>query len=235
MKTIKFIFILSTMIIINSCTERNTLVDEPPILTEGGFYPFYLYLPLWFSVQDISGNDLVKLFGSDWWLDDSNPSGDTPLDNSVNTDLYTIEYVYPVPKMNPLYYLQEEIELINGVPTIIWDDQEPHFGVFKDEETYYFTFLAMSNKKYDDEVFPPADKIIFKLSCPSIFGDNEVYEIITYWEQLIIEDVPEQDYYKCNKIEFDGKEINFQRIPINAIGKNDSFCYSLATLILDKK
>jgi len=256
MKTIQYYFIILTMLIINCCSTPSemTVLNKDPIMEViidnssensdlddsqddiiiDSHYPFYYYEPLWFRVQDDLGNDLIKRIGSDWWLSDSNPTGDPSLDGTVNPNLYSIEYVYPFPKMSPFYYLQEEIEFINETPCVIWDEYVPIFYIFIDKDVFYMGFSAKSMKYYDGDL-PPAGKIIFKLNCPSIFGDNKVYEIITYWEQLTIDGFSNSDSFKCVRIEFCGQEINFQRIPDYDTDKNDFYSHSVATIILNLK
>lgn len=44
-------------------------------------------------------------------------------------------------------------------------------------------------------------KLTYKLKCPYIFGDEEIHELVTYWE------LSENIYAKCYRIEFEGQEI----------------------------
>lgn len=62
-------------------------------------------------------------------------------------------------------------------------------------------------------------KLIYKLRCPYVFGDEEVHELVTYW------DLSEKIYAKCYRIEFEGQEIIPQTL--------ENEYYSLGVIRLD--
>ena len=235
MKTIRLICMFLTVLLISSCNSHgdmnendngtdlnDSIIDSP--------YPFYEYEPLRFSVQDTFGEDLLKRIGTNWWGPDSNPA-DTSFDGSVNRDLYTLDVVYPDPRMNPYYSVDRQYETIDGIPDIIiHSEYVPLLSIIIEENCYYMCMRAQSNN-YGSIL--PAEKIVFKLRCPILFGDNGEYMIITYWEKLEIEGVSISDRFKCKCIEFEGKEINFQRIP--EYETDERYCHTLATIILKEK
>ena len=215
-------------------TDDNDFKNGQEVPIDDSPWPFYDYESLSISVQDAYGNDLIKKIGSDWWRPEDNP-GPVFSVYIANSALYTLELVYPDPKMNPFYYLQEEIELINGLPRVIHTETGPLLSIFTDkyhlnEDNHYLFFLFSSNKYYG-EPLPPAKKIIIKLNCPILFGDNKDYEIVTYWEQWMMDGIPY--LFKCMKIEFDGEEIDFQRIPV--IPTDERYGRSYATIILKEQ
>jgi len=53
---------------------------------------------------------------------------------------------------------------------------------------------------------PDMKKIIYRLSCPYVFGDEKVRELATYWNVPKITKSETQFYAECYRIEFEGKE-----------------------------
>ena len=53
-----------------------------------------------------------------------------------------------------------------------------------------------------DECPHPAEMLTFKLSCPSVFDNDIVHEIVTYWK----ESKKATGIRLCYRIELDGKE-----------------------------
>ena len=52
----------------------------------------------------------------------------------------------------------------------------------------------------------PQDKLTYQITCPYIFGDDEVHTITTYWKEL--GDKIQNTYFgECYKVEFDGQTI----------------------------
>ena len=54
---------------------------------------------------------------------------------------------------------------------------------------------------YRDKKDNNVRKLTYKLKCPHIFGDEETYEFVSYWE------LTDEKYAKCYLIEFNGREI----------------------------
>ena len=77
------------------------------------------------------------------------------------------------------------------------------------------------NSRLDTDCCSTDRKIIFKLTCPSLFGDENSHEIVTQWNESDVEHA-----MKCYRIVFDGKEIS---------GINEFFPYKYMTnVILDR-
>jgi len=176
-------------------------------------YDYYLYL----SVQDASGNDLVKEI--DWAY--------TPNGGRVEPDVYTLDVVYPDKYMD-IVWTQNNVRIKGVIP----DPMYYELG-YATKDTYttggpigdYACLLfhpQFTHCTFYDKKLPPADKIIYQLKCPYIFGDDKVYEIVTYWKPT------GKREQTCYRMEFDGKEFT----EITYAGNHNQF--SFATVVLDR-
>ena len=68
------------------------------------------------------------------------------------------------------------------------------------DDRYYLWFSTFT---YNREC-PYAKWITFKMSCPFIFGDDQVHEIVTFWRE--IETFRHIYSYQCNRVEVDSVE-----------------------------
>jgi hypothetical protein len=69
------------------------------------------------------------------------------------------------------------------------------------------------------------DKIIYTLTCPHIFGDEEPHEIVTYWRPSSNGDDLEA---VCYRVECDGKEFTDNI----SYGRSEA---SYVTIVLDRE
>ena len=152
------------LVILCSCTT-----DKGPSL------PFFHYI-LRLSILDASGNDLVKGIVCNAW--DSEKGQMSELDSdfgSVKPDLYKLEVVFPEPWMD-VYHR-------TPTPGAILDRIVPTLAVHIIDD-YYYLYLETSSDRYDDkERSRAAEMLTFKLTCPYIFGNNAIHEIVTYWKE----------------------------------------------------
>lgn len=176
--------------------------------------PFYQYI-LRINVQDASGNDLVKGIGWDWWQSDVVPEEEATA-GGVNRELYSLEVIYPEPCMDTY--------LLHYSAGGIMDDLFPTLGIFKKDDNYYLVFDEFS---YNGGGCPAAEKLTFKLTCPYIFGDKEVHEIVTYWKPDPKWDGIKLLRFFCTHIEVDGKAFT-------QIEHLDAQPISVATVVLEK-
>ena len=190
MKTLKLTVLILTMLIINSCGKNK---DERNICCAKSVYDCLL----WIRFQDTLGNDLVKGIDWTWQPYISLNQEETQAIINKNKKLYTLEVVYPEVYMLSTGYGYYYLDI--------------------NENNHYLSFQPqVSPSRYLGKELPPADKIIYKLSCPYIFGDDAVHEIVTYWK-------PDKSGYQrqlCYLIEFEGKEFPVEE--------------SFATIILDR-
>jgi len=240
MKALKFVVSLLTMLIINSCTNKVEVEEEieipPHIFLSSGIYPLGVYSclqELLISFQDASGNDLVKGIG--FWAEYSHDvtGGNTHAWGTVKSELYTLECDY---EENPLVYprkLPYPIGLRKGKP---FSKKYPDLDC-----NYDYLYFQVAACVYGRDPFrdPPPDdalffeKITYKLTCPYLFGDNKVHEIITQWRLLEGTEFP-----VCYHIELGGKEFTeisyIYDILIPGIYYGSVNPYSIATIVLDR-
>jgi hypothetical protein len=156
MKTIKQIVLFVSLAIICSCDEFRIGVEP--------FYDYQLYV----HILDDSGNDLIKrIYDDETWED---------IMQNRSTDRKWADYDYSIvfsdsrmdiykPPYNDKYVLGI------GIPPLCDICGE-----------YFMLNLATqtpSNHDYDK----PADRIIYKLRFPALFGDDAEREIVTYWKK----------------------------------------------------
>ena len=165
------------------------------------FFTFHHHV--FFSFQDSSGNDLVKGLEYDWWRSDLYP--DEPEQVVVNSDLYKLDISFSEPYMDPGYYMDcPRIKEGDGLTKAIrYEPMDMPMMVIRKVDGYqYISFETVQSYDYNtDGVDIPRD-IIFKLTCPHIFGDDNPREIVTTWNYS---DRVSVGSLFCEYIEFDGK------------------------------
>jgi len=206
MKILKFAGLLLSILIINSCTQdyKDEVEDESTVIGKDGEDPPYYIHNLYLRFHDASGNDLVKGIG----IDKTSPNitiGGVAAGSNVNPDLYTL-YVEGIPKLiESLYFLSGEAfewlypDIANGnYDNLRFRFISPYFGSF-------------------------TEKIIFKLKCPYLFGDDTTHEIITWWKPS----TKANGCTFCYRIELADKEFT----PMD----EEKTYFSIATVILEGK
>ena len=239
MKTTKFTVLLLSILIINCCTDKEEVEIEVPFLY-GSNWSFKgagpaCNQPLLLSFQNASGNDLVKGIG--FWVDGSNGITITGRKNDawgrVKEKLYTMS-IYEDSYDD---YYSCPLGLRKGKPFL---KKYPELNGNYD----YLYFQAISMNINEEHLFN--EKATFQLSCPYIFGDNEVHNIVTWWKPEKIADAwLEHRFYElapsCYRIEIDGKEITeityVYDAPYIQSGSvyGQAGPYSVATIILEGK
>lgn len=191
-------------------------------------YPFLGYY-LALSILDASGVD--KLEGIKYDFQNIVVTIDNIYrEGPLKTDLYTYEVIYPDLCMDPYYGHFHYSGAV--IPAAI---SKPALSLYKSEDgNNYFLNFFIEISQFGN--CPPAETLTFRLSFPSIFGDDEVREIVTYWSR----DPEHHPDYKnnpkyfrnrphltfCYRIIFDGEEIT---APITYCKNN----LSRVTIILD--
>ena len=158
---------------------------------------------LWLSFRDASENDLTKgIYCEEGKI-------------SISPDLYyALDIIYPYGRHNPWY--PEPAPIINGVPAWVLDEPNPKPIIYFMEGKHAFEWGAVVNSDYnylliltksykyenmEGNIFPCVEKITFKLTFPSLFGDDLEHDIVTWWE--LIENILSP---VCYRIEYNGKE-----------------------------
>lgn len=155
--------------------------------------PTYVHV-LNLSFQDASGNSLAQGLERD------------PVSGGLITDQYVLDILVSERCTN----WDNTIYNAPARPGFIPDVNRPRLGMgpLDDGDIYLNSEFAVFVKDC-----PPQGMLTYKLSCPHVFGDDEIHEIITYW------DVPKEPrnsgayYAKCTRVEFEGQVI----IPNNSV------------------
>ena len=212
MKTLKLTVLLAIMLIMNSCNKQKEEI-----------YPFYQH-HFFLSIQDASGNDLIK--GIDWniWQPDKSQE-ENQAAMEKNKELYTLKAIYPEVYMDPVWM---HYNMGAAIPDTRYCYE---LGIMVDgnykinNAPFYLGFYPQhSIRHYNGRELPVAEKITYQLSCPYIFGDDATHDIITWWKQNSDGSLNAL----CYRIEFEGKE--FTQITYDYRGS-----LSFATVIFDGK
>ena len=208
MKKLKFIGLLLSLLIINSCSKKHEVENEIIVTGEEGGTPLYYGHNLFLRFHDATGNDLVKGIGIDKTLPNVTIGG-VAAGSNVNSDLYTL-YFEGIPNKviptYPMYFLSGEA----------FEWMYPNIAINGNYDYLRFRFIS--------QYFEPfTEKIIFKLKCNYIFGDDATHEIITWWKPS----AKTNGGTFCYRIEFEGKEFT-------EFSYDKFDCNSAATIVLSK-
>lgn len=224
MKNHLFLAVIVSIITV-SCNSDPLVTDEDimnaPLGIGSFFGPTYSYR-INLSFSDQSGNDLID--EEEWSIDGK---------EWTNNKLYSLSLEYSHPDAFP-----------HDIPGVVYyDKHNPEFTMQKYNSQYHMILRTQKGKYYlnhhcgysktggldialacgtDDYIKdnPLQDYIIYKLTCPILFGDNSVHELITYWDDDLCfpYDSPEALeqltlYPHCYKALFDGKEVLVNAVP----------------------
>ena len=167
----------------------------------------YLQYVFGLGIMDASGNDLVK--GIEFELENGVvPDEEQPYQGVIKPDLYTYEIIYPDLCMDTYY---QHYHMTEGIPG---DIGQPEIILYTWDGRFYLLFDLQTGTTHG---CPPAETLTFKVSCPYIFGNDDVYEIVTYWSQDSKYHPDYKDHSKewfddrpmtiCYRVVFNGKEI----------------------------
>lgn len=215
--TIKVIFLFSILLITDSCND-----DKDKIRYTGGLLPTYSYDCIHLSIQDASGNDLVKGIEYDWFQSDV-PEEEVSY-GTIKRDEYTLDIVYfPDSMMSPYVTRKINSARPDFIRSDLLSENVPTLRLKKIDGIYFLEFHEYSNYTYDSgkKKLPPANKITFNLTCPYIFGDNTIHEIATYWKPKFNKNYYQSDkltdeyYQTCYCITLDGNEYDLHHFALH--------------------
>lgn len=158
----------------------------------------YIVYNLALGFRDASGNDLVKGIGLKDWQPGA--SMENAQWGSVDDDLYKLDIIVSEPChdwSNDTYDTPSQ----PGIGSV--DVKRPNWNIDHYDKDYYLQnrFTLPVN------ACPEEKKLTYKLICPYVFGDDEVHELITYWD-IPKEKTTSHEYFaQCVRIEFKGYEI----------------------------
>ena len=151
---------------------------NPPLHTE----PEFVFYNLNLNFQDSAGNDLINGIKFNKSL------------GSLENDLYSLDIIVSEKCWN----WDNDIYNSPARPGFEPDVHRPTLGLAENND--YFFLTNQFGLPVND--CPKQTKLTYKIKCAYVFGDEEVHELITYWN--ISKDNP---YAKCYRIEFKDNEI----------------------------
>ena len=179
--------------------------------------------------KDASGNDLVAPLMAERWKPDDETS---PWSGQINPEKYSLSIILSNPCEeydNSIY--ANRVPVVDGVPLFVRDKKDlehllPYFRLTQYDKDFHWL------PYYDQKTLKPVDlegqyylasffwagggndlqdNLTYSFSCPTIFGDNSIHQIVAYWEEEDIKDESSEiaQYPKCTKVLYDGEEIEF--------------------------
>ncbi len=244
MKTINKVILLALLsIVMASCGKL-----APGGKLQDSSYKYLISI----SFTDNANKDLVAPLGDERWK----PANDHSYwYGEINPDMYGLD----ISLSNQLH----EFQYINSPKPVFERKTGPYFKMAKYDNNYQLTSnfgqevytegdgkYYLSNEygtpicHYADDNYdriieePIQDHITYKISCPTIFGDNSVHELVAYWAEDPDNSYDPQDartwylYPKCIKASFDGKEIAVKRVVVSSTEDKDYYSY-FVDVVLD--
>jgi hypothetical protein len=216
MRPIKIFSLLMLTFVISTCSN-----EERKDFKKGGIYPNIEHFLL-LSFQDTSGNNLVEGIG----VVNSECSPDSTWCN-VQPDLYSLEVIYPESAFDIFKYHLENNYFYpsSGCKLSCLNDIFPTLTVFNTRNSK--NILEGDNLAIYVLSFRPdnVEMLTYMLSCPYIFGDDKVHEIVSYWRTP--EDSMNDRCRACYRVVIDGKE--FTELAYDNLEQN-----SLVSITLEK-
>lgn len=235
MKTTFKLLLFATMLsVLTGC-------DKTPFLPGSDVLPVDFYW-LTVSFRDASGNDLVAPLGEERWKperDHSNWAGE------INPDKYKLDIILS----NPHETWDNNIYNTRAKDGVIPDVNRPYLSIAKYNEDYKGT-LTYKGEELDGYCYLfsnfniPAingiqKSLTYKITCPSIFGDNQIHEIVTYWgDDTEVADNAKKGkaifrYPECKGAMYGGKDVTVTKVEVEASVSRRYYGYFI-DIVLDK-
>ena len=248
MKTLKLTALFLSMLIINSCNNR----EKEDKIEDNDIIPLFLtsishtligalnyHQELLISFQDESGNDLVKgiEFLVNEWLD-TLFVGDINVRGVVRSELYTLNYIYDDVFVRYNFVDDFEVEYPMLYRPMGLRKGEPFSKIYPElNGNYdYLFFQAFSAEGNPYKECPFNEKVTFRLTCPYIFGDDAPHDIDTWWRRS----EEDKEFPLCYRIKFGDKEFTEIAYTYDIQYEKDGlrwsvpWPYSVATIVLDR-
>ncbi|MCR5827929.1 MAG: hypothetical protein K6G53_05895 [Bacteroidales bacterium] len=205
---------MKKLLILLSIISSILLIGCDKILQEDEFefrkahanLPFDVYM-IALSFHDASGNDLIAPLAEEQWKS----VGDKNLSywpNTINPERYHLDIILSNPHEswdNTIYNFRHEWE--GSDP----DKLQPYFKIWERGGLYMeniFDCPAINGRQ---------ESLTYEISCPTIFGDNTIHKLSTFWEypSIASDNTANQrtaDLYPlCFRATFDGQEVNVRK------------------------
>ena len=185
MRTIQLISVLLLAVTLSSC--RLIVPDIP-------HYNHYLFL----NIRDASGVDLVKQLALHEANREDFVSPNSLGHSSINPELYALEAEFADKMLDPIWRYNNDPDIVGYVRK-----DAPCLEFVNKEGVYYLTFHPRGSYGRKERT-PPAQWITYRLTCPTIFGDNEAHEIKTFWRPP---KKTSNNYQVCYQIDYANNQI----------------------------
>ena len=237
MKTVRFFLSIAiNALLLISCQK----IQQDAIEGIAEFRPTYTYL-LSLSFKSTDGTDLMVPLWEDQWK----PEGDnSKWAGEINPKMYKLDIILSNPHEswdNTIYNFRGSD---NYDPKVL----HPSFQAINFKEDYPI-FKEQNDKEEDGyrlfSLFHSPGKnglqeyLTYKITCPTIFGDNSVHEIIAYWDNdsVVAYDADDNrtwaQYPDCIKAVFDGREILVKKYLFNKTEYRNNYVYFI-DIVLNK-
>ncbi|MDH6342217.1 hypothetical protein M2480_002089 [Parabacteroides sp. PFB2-12] len=129
-----------------------------------------------------------------------------------------------------------ELDIIISAPCNNWNNDIYNFSGSDVNQPVFRSTWIDGHAYFTSYFYLPADDcpemktLTYKLKYPGLFGDEEVHEIVSYWEIPKKKQEPACSYAICKRIEFEGKEIS----SIAPVETKGYATHSLVTIVLDE-
>ena len=190
---------------------------------ENGVASVSYYYHWHLSFQDSTGVDLVKALEKNMFVpglkaDNTYSIEDNNLFGYVDTLLYTLDVIFP--EWYDPDYCYNQMILNGNIPAPVSPfqihlhkniEEDKFFGYFDNAQFgyYYLHFNSAATDIFGKEGrIPPVETLTCKLTCPLLFGDNEVHEIVSCWDtkHWVTNGAP-----VCYRVLLDGKEFEINK------------------------
>lgn len=235
MKTIRFYLMLSIVSLsLLGCGKNNFLPGSDAMKMD------YYWLTV--SFKDASGKDLVAKLGDERWVSSRNQSSWA---GEINPERYKLDIVLSNPHEswdNTIYNTRAK----EGV--FAPDVNQPYFMIAKYDENHVGTLTYKGEDSIEGDCYLfsnfniPAingiqNTLTYKITCPTIFGDNATHEIVTWWKegQSFPKDSDEIifRYPECKSSTFDGKDVIVKKVLVDSANSKEYYSYFI-DIVIDK-
>lgn len=235
MKTIRLYVVFAFMALVMSGCGKDIFIPGADVMQMD-----YYWLTV--SFKDASGKDLVAKLGDERWVSSRNQSNWA---GEINPERYQLDIILSNPHEswdNTIYNTRAK----EGV--FAPDVNQPYFMIAKYDENHVGTLTYKGEDSIEGDCYLfsnfniPAingiqNTLTYKITCPTIFGDNATHEIVTWWKegQSFPKDSDEIifRYPECKSSTFDGKDVIVKKVLVDSANSKEYYSYFI-DIVLDK-
>ena len=173
-----------TVFLLSGCVPADRIEDILEVRESKANLPIDQYM-IAIGFRDASGNDLVAPLEAERWI----PKGDAVWWGGINPAKYNLDIILP----NPHDSWDNSIYNFRATNGFTPDVNKPSLTMKKYDERYNCTSSFGAQYQEGDgnwylinTFISPAmngiqNYLTYKITCPTIFGDNSVHELIVMW------------------------------------------------------